>query len=719
MIPLRLEIKDTFSHANSVVDFSILTPVTLVIGEVAEDGSSNGAGKSSTFEALCWAIYGKCRAVSLSDVVRDGRDDRVADVSLQFEGEDGRAYLIQRQADVSQTKALNLYVWEGELWKDISGKTKSDTQLTIEEVVGAPYEVFRNSVYFQQGLLDNFCQMAAGGRKKILEDLLGLALWDRLRERARDAAKALEARISASDAAVQGMDVGDQEQITDAIRAKESSISALTKGVQDNKKTVKDLHRLQEAEEDFNEQRLRVSIIVRDLERKETQCKNCEVLEASATAQRDKVQKALDGIEGTDEQHTAKKLILEDRLSKLDEENKGLYSQMGVAEAKEKECVDRLGLLAEGDVCYVCETDLGPGGAEHLRKQLEEERAKASAERSAAGVAISKNLGQQKAVKVDIGVLDNSVYNRQVLGEKFVQHQAEITRQQDQQIELRLDVGGLKKKEVKEREHQNELSGRLSGLRLAAQAGEAAAVEAQKLEDALQTAEATLQDAEADLQERRDSLAGLRKDLDNAVKAAERVKGMEADIQQMRVEMADYGDLQKIFGSSGVPLEVMKKALVDLERETNTVLRELTDGGHIVKFTTFKENKDHSVSALSTLDVQIHDSLRWRAVSTFSGGEQAIISIAIRVGLSRLLMLQTGLRFNLLFIDEGLGSLDDVHKDKVVDLVNFLGHEHKVLVITHMRDLQTRFPHTLKVVMTNGVSRVEQAGVVEEAAVSD
>jgi len=117
--------------------------------------------------------------------------------------------------------------------------------------------------------------------------------------------------------------------------------------------------------------------------------------------------------------------------------------------------------------------------------------------------------------------------------------------------------------------------------------------------------------------------------------------------------------------------------------------------------------------------VQIHDSLRWRAVSTFSGGEQAIISIAIRVGLSRLLMLQTGLRFNLLFIDEGLGSLDDVHKDKVVDLVNFLGHEHKVLVITHMRDLQTRFPHTLKVVMTNGVSRVEQAGVVEEAAVSD
>ena len=201
-------------------------------------------------------------------------------------------------------------------------------------------------------------------------------------------------------------------------------------------------------------------------------------------------------------------------------------------------------------------------------------------------------------------------------------------------------------------------------------------------------------------------IASLKTRLEEEKKRGERIQESEKELDLVSGELSVLNALLTVFGTNGIPFELMKKALQDLENETNEVLRGLTDGRKSIRMTTFRKNKEGKISATNELGIEVYDGIRWRKIATFSGGEQAIISIAVRVGLARILMKYSQTHFNILFIDEGLGSLDDLHKDKFVELVNLLSKDHRVLVITHMKDLHEKFSHVLRVVMCNGVSRV-------------
>lgn len=97
-----------------------------------------------------------------------------------------------------------------------------------------------------------------------------------------------------------------------------------------------------------------------------------------------------------------------------------------------------------------------------------------------------------------------------------------------------------------------------------------------------------------------------------------------------------------------------------------------------------------------------------RFVSTLSGGEKFLASLALSIGMSTIAQ-KSGIRIEALFIDEGFGSLDE---DSITDAMQILGSIQQanglVGIISHVQLLQERIPTKLRVEETEKGSHIIQ-----------
>jgi exonuclease SbcC len=85
-----------------------------------------------------------------------------------------------------------------------------------------------------------------------------------------------------------------------------------------------------------------------------------------------------------------------------------------------------------------------------------------------------------------------------------------------------------------------------------------------------------------------------------------------------------------------------------------------------------------------------------RSVHSLSGGESFLVSLALALGLSG--MAQGSVQIEALFIDEGFGTLDPESLQIVMDALDQLQAQgRKVIVITHVQEMQERIPVQIRV----------------------
>ncbi|WP_297485752.1 AAA family ATPase [Sulfurimonas sp.] len=110
------------------------------------------------------------------------------------------------------------------------------------------------------------------------------------------------------------------------------------------------------------------------------------------------------------------------------------------------------------------------------------------------------------------------------------------------------------------------------------------------------------------------------------------------------------------------------------------------------------------------LELEIVDSYQGnveRPVSTLSGGESFIVSLALALGLSELASQKIAI--DSLFLDEGFGTLDTESLETALNALNLLQTSGKMVgVISHVKALKERIPLQIRVVPNgDGTSRVE------------
>ncbi len=114
------------------------------------------------------------------------------------------------------------------------------------------------------------------------------------------------------------------------------------------------------------------------------------------------------------------------------------------------------------------------------------------------------------------------------------------------------------------------------------------------------------------------------------------------------------------------------------------------------------------------LELEVIDAYQGNAVrpvSTLSGGESFIVSLALALGLSELASQKIAI--DSLFLDEGFGTLDEESLETALNALNLLQSGGKMVgVISHVEALKERIPLQIRVVPNgDGSSFVESSSV--------
>ena len=202
MIPMRLSLHNFMCYRET----QTLDLQGIHLACLAGD---NGHGKSALLDAITWALWGKARSHSDDELVAHGTTDM--DVDFEFRLGDA-SYRVIRKRSLGRTSkgALEFQIRDGEGFRPLTAATQRDTQTRITDTLHLDYDTFINSALLLQGRADEFTIKAPGERKRILADILGLAVYDEYEQRAKD--KARECEISQREAAARIQEI-DRELV--------------------------------------------------------------------------------------------------------------------------------------------------------------------------------------------------------------------------------------------------------------------------------------------------------------------------------------------------------------------------------------------------------------------------------------------------------------------------------------------------------------------------
>ena len=214
--------------------------------------------------------------------------------------------------------------------------------------------------------------------------------------------------------------------------------------------------------------------------------------------------------------------------------------------------------------------------------------------------------------------------------------------------------------------------------------------------------------------QRQQDLGAVQQQLAFVAETEERLQRLEARREALVRRIAHYREVELACSKKGVPALLIEQALPHLEAEANELLARLTDGEMHLSFRTQAAYKDPKrKDTRETLDIIVSDPHGERPYETFSGGEAFRINFAIRLALARMLARRAGAQVQLLVIDEGFGSQDEIGRQRLVEAINRVRDQFShILVITHIAELRDRFPVRIEVEKTAADgSRLRLVGV--------
>jgi exonuclease SbcC len=144
----------------------------------------------------------------------------------------------------------------------------------------------------------------------------------------------------------------------------------------------------------------------------------------------------------------------------------------------------------------------------------------------------------------------------------------------------------------------------------------------------------------------------------------------------------------------------------DLSDLGSRFVRELTMG----RYTEFELDEDFVPTIVEDGEAQ----------TVLSGGEEDVVSLALRLAISQMIADRAGQPLSLLILDEIFGSLDDDRRSAVVDLLRQLADRFpQVILITHVDAVREGFDRVLRLSydVERGVATVrEDTGAGHDAA---
>lgn len=185
---LELELQNFLTIGKAEIDLAD-RGLILIQGENEQDSSakSNGAGKSSIVDGLCWVLHGvTARGITGDSVVnRTAKKECVGMVKIE---DDGAIYRVTRHRKHSTNKnALLVDKLDamGMVETSLTKGTDKETQEVVNTILGCSYEVFTSSIYAGQEKMPDLPAMTDKFLKVLIEEAAGVQMLEKAHEIAR------------------------------------------------------------------------------------------------------------------------------------------------------------------------------------------------------------------------------------------------------------------------------------------------------------------------------------------------------------------------------------------------------------------------------------------------------------------------------------------------------------------------------------------------------
>lgn len=173
MRPSKLTLEGFTSFVDRAeIDFSDLDLFAII--------GPTGSGKTSLLDAITWVLYGKTPRLGKTSTELISHSAKKMAVYLEFTVGTQR-YRAGRTARRSGSPVLNLEHFDGE-WTALETGSAADMNAALVKIVGLDFDAFTRSVMLPQGKFDAFLRGEHKVRREILKSLLGLEVYDRMRE---------------------------------------------------------------------------------------------------------------------------------------------------------------------------------------------------------------------------------------------------------------------------------------------------------------------------------------------------------------------------------------------------------------------------------------------------------------------------------------------------------------------------------------------------------
>lgn len=186
------------------------------------------------------------------------------------------------------------------------------------------------------------------------------------------------------------------------------------------------------------------------------------------------------------------------------------------------------------------------------------------------------------------------------------------------------------------------------------------------------------------------------------IRFMDRIKGTSNQLQQLEAKLSLLADLfSTMKGDNPLKLSFERYILIDYLEQILTManlrLSKLSNG----QFELRRSDRLETYGKQSGLGLDVYDAYTGqnRDVKTLSGGEKFNAALCLALGMADVIQAhQGGVSIEMMFIDEGFGSLDEESLQKSIQALVELQRAGRMIgVISHVQELKAALPACLEV----------------------
>lgn len=659
MIKLRrLELTNFRRFPSAVIDFD-----DGIIGILGP----NGSGKSTIVEALGFALYG-----SQPVLTRTGKDDMKRSdapdvegwgVVLEFDQGDDRWTIIRKTKGSTEK-----YRSEVRLLKNGAQYAKDDTAVRakVGEILGMDFQSFDSSVFCRQAEVAALSGLLSSDRKRLVLRMLRiLGIEDALKNLRSDKkdmtskSEILDDMLSGSIESL-GSELEDRKKELLVI---EESIKGL---VSDKERIEKELEGLSDRSSGLLSERSVIDKERKELEEKRLAVERISVIESDIGQLDDSIKKveasrisydrmAIDSIPG-----------LEREIVSV----RGNKKALEVSLSKSKSRIEELRGL--GRTCPTCEQ---PISEEHSHSLIESETD-----------AVNRAEEDIEAMESKIDELELLLSNARTERDKKSNDDGfgrEVSSLRDSLSRKRTELAS-KKKISFDPVRYDEINKDISRLD-------------KELKDNtsdVKRVQSDLANANRKLSDARSSKASLDTRIEDISKKMAERRDSQKKLDEYSKKLEKIGMAEELM--SDFRLFLIGRVRPMLSMFTSDMVSKMTNGRYI----KVELDEDYNIS--------MYDKGIPYPLSRFSGGEQSIVNLSLRLALSQMIAVQTereGLGF--IILDEVFGSSDTKRRESVIETLSGLKNIYsQIICITHIESVVDMIPNAIHVEVDGSVSKL-------------